>query len=527
MKNLELEIHEVVKLYKSGKFSKCEENTKKLIKKNPNVAFLYNLAGLVLNAQNRNDEALEFYNKGLEIDPKYAMIYNNLGLIYHNKNALGKNFEANIIKAEELYKKSLKLNPNIPEANSNLGNLYNLIGKNKESIKYHKQAISADPKYYFSYLNLAYVYISIGDFKEAKKYLNECISKNPNFSLAHRALSRITKYSQKNSHFIQLKNLYNKINKEDDINKMNLAFALGKANEDIEDFEESFFYYNAANSIHRTKINFSLEKEKYYFEELKNTYSSKILQKYNNYGSKDSSAIFILGMPRSGTTLIEQILASHSKVYGGDELNFIPKLINKYFSHDSINHFLQGIYNFDISILKKMGDEYISLLKSISMNSEKITDKLPANFLNIGLIKLILPNSKIVHCYRNPKDNIFSIFKNYFPGNKIKFASDLYETVEYYNLYFDLMKFWNNKMSDFIFNIKYEDLINNTDKELKRLLNFCDLDWENNCLKFYDNKRAIKTASDTQVRNKIYNTSINLWKNYEKFLNKYYEKLEV
>ena len=152
---------------------------------------------------------------------------------------------------------------------------------------------------------------------------------------------------------------------------------------------------------------------------------------------------------------------------------------------------------------------------------------MPANFINIGLIKLILPNSKIIHCYRNPKDNIFSIFKNYFPGNKITFASDLNETVEYYNLYLDLMNFWKNLLPDFIFDLKYDNLIINTDHEIKNLLEFCNLRWEDNCLKFYDTKRAIKTASDTQVRNKIYNSSINLWKKYEKLLNKYYEKLQV
>ena len=165
-------------------------------------------------------------------------------------------------------------------------------------------------------------------------------------------------------------------------------------------------------------------------------------------------------------------------------------------------------------------------MKSISQNSEKTTDKFPANFLNIGLIKLILPKSKIVHCCRDPKDNIFSIFKNYFTGNKIPYASDLAEIVEYYNLYADLMNFWNKLIPNFILNLKYENLINDTEKEVKILLNYCDLSWENNCLEFHKNKRPIKTASDTQVRNKIYNSSINKWKKYERFLEKYYVKLK-
>ncbi len=206
---------------------------------------------------------------------------------------------------------------------------------------------------------------------------------------------------------------------------------------------------------------------------------------------------------------------------------FIPKLIDKYFNQNNINLFLQGELTFEKSNFKKMGEEYILLMNRISKNSKRTTDKLPANFLNIGLIKLILPKSKIIHCYRNPKDNIFSIFKNHFPGGKITFASDLSETVDYYNLYFDLMKFWNALLPDFVLNIKYENLINNTEHEVRRLLDFCDLDWEKSCLKFYDTKRPVKSASDTQVRNKIYTSSINLWKKYEKFLYKYYDKLNV
>ena len=526
MENLKQKIQEAAKLYKSGDFKKCEANTRKLIELNPKVAFLYNLLGLALNAQNRLDEAIVSYNKGIKIDPNYAMIYNNLGLIYYGKSLKGKDFRSNIKKAEDLYKESLKLNRKIPEANSNLGNLYNLIGKNDESIKYHKLAISVDPKYFYSYLNIAHLYISIGNFAEARKYLTEAIKLNPNFSFAHRELTRITKYKKEDQHLIQLKNLYDKADLKDDINKMNLAFALGKANEDIENFGESFLYYKAANLINRSKINFSLHNEKNNFDEIKKTYSDNIFNKYKNSGSEASSPIFIVGMPRSGTTLVEQILASHSKVFGADEVYFIPRLIDKYFNLKEINYFLQGVFDFEISNFKKMGEEYIFLMKSISENSERSTDKFPPNFLYLGLIKLILPKSKIIHCNRNPKDNIFSIYKNHFPG-KIPFACDLNEAVRYYNLYFDLMKFWNTLMPDFIFNIKYEDLINNTEKEVKKLLKFCDLKWESNCLKFYDTKRTIKTASDTQVRNKIYSSSINSWKNYEKYLVKYYDRLDV
>lgn len=525
MENLKEKIDELVKLYQSRNFVECETNTKKLIKLNPKVTFLYNLLGLVFTAQKRDDEAMHVYEQGIKLDPKYAMIYNNMALLHYKKSQEYIDFNFNIKKAEELYKKCIELNPKIPEANTNLGNLYSFIQKNEESIKFHKLAILANPKYIYSYINISNVYISVGNFIEAKKYLNDALRENSNFTLAHRELSRINKYKKEDPHFQSLEKLYVSKKIKNEVDKMNLAFALGKANEDIKNFEKSFQYYKEANLIHRSSIKFSLEEEKTYFDEIKKTYNNNLIKKYKNLGFETSSPIFIVGMPRSGTTLVEQILASHSKVYGGEEVFFIPKVINKYFSHDKINLFLQGSFNFDVSNFKKMGEDYINLMKLVSKNSEKTTDKFPPNFLNIGLIKLILPKSKIIHCSRNPRDNIFSIYKNYFASDKITFGSDLKETVEYYNLYKDLMYYWNNLLPDFIYNIKYEDLVTKTEKEIKRLLDFCNLEWEDRCLKFYENKRSISTASDTQVRSKIYSSSVNYWKNYEKFLSKYFKKI--
>ena len=178
-------------------------------------------------------------------------------------------------------------------------------------------------------------------------------------------------------------------------------------------------------------------------------------------------------------------------------------------------------------ILEKIGEDYIIKMKKLSGGLNRTTDKLPINFLNVGFIKLILPKSKIIHCYRNAEDNCLSIYKNQFGGGKISFAYDIDEIVSYYNLYLDLIKYWKKTLPNFIYDIKYENLISNTKKEIKNLLINCELSWSNNCLKFYKNDRPIKTASDTQVRNKIYNTSIQSWKNYEKFLSKHFNKLKI
>ena len=151
---------------------------------------------------------------------------------------------------------------------------------------------------------------------------------------------------------------------------------------------------------------------------------------------------------------------------------------------------------------------------------------MPINFLWVGFIKLILPNSKIIHCYRNPKDNIVSIFTNHFPSGKIAFAYDLNETIKYYDLYNNLMNHWNSILPKFIYNIRYENLISETKDEIRKLLKFCSLDWSEKCLEFYNNERPIKTASNAQARKKIYKNSIDSWKKYEKFLLEKFKKLQ-
>ena len=301
---------------------------------------------------------------------------------------------------------------------------------------------------------------------------------------------------------------------------------MAKAYEDIRNFDKSFTFYKKANSLYRKKINFSLSEENEKFKKIKNTFDKNLFIKYLNTGHLDSSPIFIVGMPRSGTTLVEQILSSHNKVFGADEIEFIPEIMSKNFGNTDLNLFFEGVLNFDAKDLKKIGEEYCKKIQNYSNNSERTTDKLPKNFLSIGFIKLILPNSKIIHCIRNPKDTIFSIFKNHFPSGQITFAYELNEIVEYYNLYHNLMKYWNEILPNFIFNLEYENLVSNTEIQIRNLLNFCKLDWQNACLEFYSNKRPIKTASDIQVRNKMYNTSIDAWKNYEKYLKDYFIKIK-
>ncbi len=517
MENLKIKIQLVVDLYRLRDFVKAEGICNQLISENPKNVFLYNLLGLILVGQDKIDDALNCYQKGIDLDQNNAMIYNNIALLYTNNKFDNK-------KAEYFYNKSIKANPINPEAYNNLGTLYKSVDRFEEAINCFKKAIDNNSKFVQAYHNLGNIYITVGKISEAKKTLFEAISVDPYYTNSHRTLSRLVKYNKEDDHFKKLK----KINNEKNIkisDKINIAFALGKAYEDMNDYKNSFKMYQEANTLHDERIKYSIVRDKNRFKNIKNIFHKELFEKFRNTGFLNSSPIFILGMPRSGTSLVEQILSSHSEVFGAGERIIIVKLLQKYFGEKNLSLFFEDDKNFNKDLFSIIGKEYVSAIKNISDNSARFTDKLPENFFWIGLIKLILPNAKILHCSRDPRDNCFSLFKNYFPNNSLDYSYNLHNVVEYYNLYYDLMNYWKNLFPKFIFEVKYENLVSNTEKEIRSMLNFCDLQWDNKCLDFYKNKRAVKTASDVQARNKIYSSSINLWKKYENFFKLYFDKL--
>ena len=515
MENLQKKIQFLLDLYKERNLPKAESYGKELITYYPNAVILYNILGIILSEQRKTDEAIECYKKGLKVKPDFAMIHNNLGSLYQYKE--------NYNLAESYYKKSIKLNDKISEPLNNLGNLYSKLNNYSQSIECYKKAIIINPKFAVSYYNLGVAQKSIGDLKEAKLNLEKAVKINKYLFVGHRILSQLTKYTRENDHLKVLQDIYfdKKFNEPQGAE---LAFSLGKAFDDIKDYKSAFKYYSEGNMMRRKNIKFDINEQKNEFNEIKKTFDESIFANLKNLGCTDTTPIFVLGMPRSGTTLVEQILSSHPDVYGADELNLLPEIIEKYFSNNARSLSSANLSKIKSKDFKNIGEEYIEKLKKISKD-KKITDKLPINFKWIGFIKLILPNVKIIHCVRNPKDNCFSIFKNYFVNPKLNFAYNLNEIVDFYILYEDLMNHWKSLFPNFIFDIKYEEIIDNSEKKIRDLLKNCDLTWDDRCLQFYDNKRPIQTASDTQARKKIYNTSVDSWINYKDDLKHFFHKL--
>jgi len=305
----------------------------------------------------------------------------------------------------------------------------------------------------------------------------------------------------------------------DDNQKINIYFAIAKAFEDLEDYENSFKYIKLGNDLKFKNSNYNIKNDFEKTERIKKVFEKINFNEKPKYTEK-IEPIFIIGMPRSGTTLVEQIISSHKDVQGLGELNLYNNISNNKFLEKNI------FTNLELSQahIKEITKNYINLLSNYEVQTNKFTDKTLLNFNWVGLIKLCFPNAKIINCLRNPKDNLLSIYKNLF-DHEGAWCYDEDSLVKYYKLYKDIINFWQTKLPNYIYEIKYEDLINNPKFEINNLLKFCDLDWDNNCLEFNNNKTSIKTLSVKQARSKMYKTSINSFNNYKRYSENLFKEL--
>jgi len=494
-------------LVDQDRLKEAAEAYRKALKLLPDHAMLLNNLGNALQLQGENELAIEWFEKALAQDPGYADAYSNLG------NAL-KDMD-DLDKAIKSYRTAIKLDIVNKEAYNGLGIALNIQGKYNEAITAYRKAIEIDPRHREAYRNLGSTMSDIGNFEQAIYWYRKVIEIQPDDADTYRLLSVCKKFSEGDEDLFNMKMLFDK-NGISHKQKMNLAYGLGKAYEDLQNYDESIKMIILANRIKRKSVEFSIDNETALFNEIKLSFSDDFNSPLRDFGCPDPSPIFILGMPRSGTSLVEQILASHPEIHGAGELSLLSKLVRGDSNKSAANTFYE-ITKMESDKLRRLGEEYITEIRNYNSSTMYITDKMPHNFLWIGIIKIILPNARIIHCSRNPMDNCLSLYKNYLiKGHPYSF--DMVELGRYYRLYQDLMKHWQVFYTDSIFQLSYETLVTNQEKETRRLLEYCDLPWNDACLHFHETKRRVKTASNAQVRKPIYTDSIDIWKHYEKHL---------
>jgi len=507
-KNIQLKkkIDILINFYKSGKYDEVISRTKPLLKKFPKLIFFYNILSLSYNGIGQFEKAISILNTAIKIEPNNFMVLNNLGLIHSRTND-------NIVAVNYL-KKALKIKPDYLEASINLAAVKLELNQNDEAIKILRKIFEKNKNDYFLNFTLGNAFQQSGDFKKSQLYFEKCLKINPKNTAADKSISMMVKYNADNQH---LKNMEEKLKQPlQEENEMFLNFALGKAHEDCKNFKKSFLCYKRANHLKNEKVNFSIKNEKKLFKNIKELFlNNKDQAELTEKEAETKKTIFfIVGMPRSGTSLIEQIISSHSKVYGAGELNFITDLINKKFVKNDIYFLKDKIENFKKKEFDEFKNKYLESLKRYNFNEKYLIDKAPLNFKWIGFILKSLPNSKIIHCNRNSMDVCWSNYKNFFSSKKISYSYSFRNLGEYYKLYEDLMTFWDTAYKDKIYNVSYEKLTNNPEEEIKKLIEYCGLNWEKNCLNFHENKKAVATASLAQIRKPIYKSSVKNWENY-------------
>jgi tetratricopeptide (TPR) repeat protein len=537
----------------AGNIQIAESEYRKLVATQIRLPQVYSQLALICAKTNRIDEAKQHWTFALELSPTFTDALLGLGDLCK--------FERNFIKAISYYQQALTSNPKIAPAHLNLSFSFLQIGMLDESEQSCLKALSLLPNYIQAQDHLGQIYMAKGRLDQAKAVYEKQLLENkqnvralytlgnifksqgklelakekyqnafsiyPEYSQAHFTYASIHKYSEKNDPHISLMlEQYQKPNLPLE-NKMQLSFALAKAYEDAKDFKRAYSYLETGNKIRHDRNNYTIESDEKFIKNIIKTFTKESIESLQIKAQISKKPIFIIGMPRSGTTLVEKILASHSEVYGAGELEHFFKLSTDGFLTDKTDFLFAPLNSYEKDKLENIGQSYLAKIKLLSKDDSYVTDKLPFNMLMVGFIKIAFPNAKIIHCVRNAKDNCLSIFKKNFTTDNYRFAYNLKTLGQFHKLYQSLMIHWHATFPDSIYDIEYEALIKNPEEEIKTLITACELNWEESCLDFHQTDAVIKTASAYQVRQPIYDTSVGLWKEYEENISELLDVLEA
>ncbi len=489
--------------HEQGEHDEAEECYRKAIEINPGYAEAHNNMGAILLEQKKPEDAIASYRRTVELKPGYADAYNNLGFAL--------NAQSKYEEAAGAFRRAIELRPDFADAWNNLGLALRELMRFDEALDAHRKAAELKPDFAAAYNNMGGICQEQGKFVEAEAAHNRAIAADGNFTQAYLCLTACRKFTGEDAKKL-IEDIRGLLEREGikEEETASLHFALGKLCDDLGRYEEAFSNYREANRIENGKLEFDREKHEAHISRLIEIFTPECFEQRRGLGSDADLPIMVLGMIRSGTTLVEQIISSHPRVHGAGELNFWEELEKKYS--------LEDIAAMTGGTALSVAGEYIDHLRSLSKTAWYITDKMPGNFLRLGLIHLVFPKAKIIHLKRNPVDTCLSIYFHKFAGCH-PYGYDLDNLVFYYKQYQRLMEHWRKVLPACIFfEVQYEELVERQEQESKKLIEFCGLPWDEGCLRFHSAKRPVKTCSNWQVRQPIYKSSTARWKKYEPHL---------
>jgi tetratricopeptide (TPR) repeat protein len=487
----------------------------------PDFLEVHHNLGNALRKLNRHEQAIAHYGKALAIAPARRIeVHNNLGI---SLQALGRHREA-----IGQYQQALKLDGNSAEVRNNLATVLQGLGQFDAAIAGYQAALAVKPDHAEAHNNIGVVLQALGRLEEASQAYEQATKlapRNTEFQLNFAHLRRFSASDPRLAALHVLDDDRTSLNTEQQIP---LYFALGKAYSDLGEHARSFAYLRKGNALKRAGLSYDEGATLKRFERIQTTFTRRLLREKSGAGDPSTVPVFVVGMPRSGTTLIEQILAGHSEVFGAgarEDLN--QAALTNFGPREAAASFPEYLSTVTPETLRQYAAHYLDAITERAPRAQRVVDKTPLNFLFVGLIHLALPNARIIHACRDPVDTCFSCFSLLFATPE-PFAYDLGELGRYYRAYETLMAHWRTVLPDGVMiDVRYEDVVADRETQARRMIAHCDLDWQPQCLDFSKTPRGVRPASSTEVRQPLYRHALGRSSPYREFLEPLLQALGV
>jgi tetratricopeptide (TPR) repeat protein len=532
-------------LQRLKRFAEAEPCYRRAIELEPGFAEAYNNLGTALRELKRAEEAETSYRKALELRPNDPETLDNLALALQDlerrdeaadllRRALAIEQRSDKIhlhygtllldqglieEAASATERALALNPGNCDAINLMGRIAFERGDLDAALGHYRAALALNPDLADAYNNMGNVLKELGKLEEARQAFLTALARDPKMTGVYVNLADSMKFIPGDPHLAAMEALAAQSEGLSKTDRLQLDYALGKAYADLMDHRRSFERLLRGAAAKRTLVAYDEPSVLAQFDEIERTFTPELIAAKSGAGDPTSRPIFVLGMPRSGTTLVEQILASHPKVHGAGELKTFNDVVLTVHGPDGSSLPYPGfVPSLDDSSLRAIGARYLALLRALAPQGERVTDKMPSNYFFAGLIHLALPNARIIHTVRDPVDTCISCFSKLFTAEQ-SHTYDLAELGRYYRHYAQLMAHWHKVLpAGRILDVRYEDVVDDLEGQARRIIAHCDLPWDDRCLSFHETDRPVRTASATQVRQPIYRGAIGRWRVYEEFL---------
>lgn len=474
---------------------------------NPRLAEPYNNSGNLLASLGRHDEALAQFQRALPVQPDRALAHFNLGTAL---GALNRHEEA-----VTHYRMALTERPEYPAALNNLGNSLHALLRPAESLEAFERLLALNPENAAAHFGAGNALQVLGRVDEARQTFERAAELAPDVALIHHALVETKRVREDDPQLAVMEDLAQRIASLAKSEQIELHFALAKAYDDIGRTERAFEHLQSGNTLKRRSIVYDETAELDALRALERVFTSEMMEARRGLGDPSEVPVFIVGMPRSGTTLVEQILASHPRMFGAGELLHLPELVSTIHAGA---RFPADFSSLSAEQLRQFASRYVERLQSHAPDADRIADKLPANFRFAGLIHLVLPKARIIHVRRDPVDTCFSCYTKLFPPGQ-DYTFDLGELGRYYRAYESLMEHWRSVLpAGAMLEVHYETVVADLEGQAWRMIEYCGLEWDERCLRFHETERSVRTASFAQVHMPLYGNSIGRWRPYRAHL---------